>query len=1844
MTKDKEIEIAANDETIINGANDLSYMYSVNDVHNIAIALRQRYLNYEGIQDANPGEEYAYLRENNNQILLLDAYAVQNLQNGIEDDVDKIISEGSGTRWHTPPQTILIPFLTAAHWISIKVDINYNDRSASLLWDNPYGLSYEVGEYEVAGKTIGSVDIITYVLSAVQRLMQHYLQDNEFTLTESDEGNWTLNHQQMDQQGLGVDGVSCGTITLRNIEDYLDARVNHGQNLPTEYTIPEYKGNIIQNRAKLHTAKEEHVKMYCEIAEEEIPDDTDSILSAFDEQESDRVIAEFEKKLFPQGINHGDFILPNIEKEKAKIIAQVKTALVKTQEYIDTGKFKQAEDEIVKILHPVLSKPEAKSLYVSVKDIPTETLNALHHLGQIYLRDSSYYNNHVKASAIFQYCARFSKEYKITIELPDSTAGDEQYFTKQAYLVERDFLEKQNQQVKNADEYLKQSATQIEAHINELKQLRTFTKEKLKDIESLGIEQIAERTKKVQDIYKVCTDFFVTPDESQQGLVQRLIFESIEQLGGIPQGCQYSIMGLGSLAFGTMTPWSDLEFAVLIKDKENKGRENEYREYFRNLTKLLWIKVINFGETPLSAVGVDSLNNYKTGEEQDNWFEDNITGKAFRFDPVYEDACKSALGRQGDYIVTKKFKNKDGIEETKTIEKPNYELIKTPKEMMEFQDKVLRELPEDDTRKEKEKADTLNKVDNTQDSWFYTEKHLVQTLQTPVLICGSKELLSEYRQELKQFRDNNPELVQTRALKLLQEDTKNFSLKLGDDEEGKLFNAKTTIYRLGDRIVNALANYYGITAQQGEHSITVWQIIDRMEQEELLSSKGAQHLREAISISTGLRLSTYSHNEGRFDNLSTYVPVVTDHLSEKQQKELMEKTFYVQDTSILHHFYYVMFDVQQLVQVFCDDKYHKLGELLLINSSLFANNDHNQGMIHARFLEYGKALKCIEKTKKKNQDDISFLEDLSLLYRKIGLIEKSIETAKLLILKTKEFITDSNHPYIATSYNNLGTIYNNQGNYDSAIEYHAKALEILSKTHKKNLNYSDIVNCHNNLGLVYDKKGKYDQAIKHYNTALKIYYNACESRPNYSYIASYYNNLGLVYNNKGEYNKAIRYYNIALEVRKQAYASNPNHPDIALNYNSLATLYNDQRKYDQAKGYYNKALEIYNKIYESIPDHPDIARINSNLGLASSSKEEYDQAKGYYDKALKIYKKIYESIPNHPDFAEIHNNLGDMSYNKKEYDRAINDYNKALEIINQAYASNPNHPDIAKNYNNLGATHKARGEYDLAIEHYYTALKMMNITYGSSSNHPDIAKSCNNLGQAYKDKEDYDQAIKYFNKALNIWKIVYKSELYSSNITNCYINLGTVYDNKKKYDQAIEHYKQALNIMKQTYASSPCHPSIASIYKILSITFIKREQYEEAHSYALIAKNQDLCNLIKYLCVNQSLLEGNHDKARDWYAQIDPAYQFLDLNSIDFIRQQIRLVSYIYNNNILVAAINCQKVLLQVDSELREGNHYHNLACFYSCQNKISEANDSFINALNHPNAKVTGELYVEYAQFLIINSKNDSLKVEHQEISKYLYKTINCYNVENLQYGRIEKNSVCDKLLHIIKEKNDTISVNPKILAYYLLITNPEYITEGDSVENLLNSLKYICDNQQDEVSFELLADAYKFTGNEELALEYSNYSNTIIQMNKIIDGKLKLDGNSENLDINNFIDTLSALATGALLNRNLSKLYQFDKFIFNVCQSIALDKNIEFERAVDNLALSTALNKNFNTFFNLILSYKATPDLELIRQLGGYEDLLSVCIKLFSQYQIYAASLQEQTPGSQMLIGESNKDNDGS
>jgi len=128
-----------------------------------------------------------------------------------------------------------------------------------------------------------------------------------------------------------------------------------------------------------------------------------------------------------------------------------------------------------------------------------------------------------------------------------------------------------------------------------------------------------------------------------------------------------------------------------------------------------------------------------------------------------------------------------------------------------------------------------------------------------------------------------------------------------------------------------------------------------------------------------------------------------------------------------------------------------------------------------------------------------------------------------------------------------------------------------------------------NIGLAYHSKGDYDRALEYYEKALnigkKIY---GEEHPN---IATNYNNIGLAYYNKGDYDRALEYYKKALNIYKKIYGEE--HPYIATDYNNIGAAYNSKGDYDRALEYYEKALDIAISLLGV--GHPNTRAIAENM-------------------------------------------------------------------------------------------------------------------------------------------------------------------------------------------------------------------------------------------------------------------------------------------------------------------------------------------------------------------------------------------------------------------------------------------------------------------------------------------------------------------------------------------------------------------------------------------------------------------------------------------------------------------------
>lgn len=80
-----------------------------------------------------------------------------------------------------------------------------------------------------------------------------------------------------------------------------------------------------------------------------------------------------------------------------------------------------------------------------------------------------------------------------------------------------------------------------------------------------------------------------------------MIIEDIFDLLGPPPNNHFAFIGFGSYGRGIPTPYSDLEFAILISDDNDKP-------YFQNLSTLFHLRINALSEAPISHFGIDQLS------------------------------------------------------------------------------------------------------------------------------------------------------------------------------------------------------------------------------------------------------------------------------------------------------------------------------------------------------------------------------------------------------------------------------------------------------------------------------------------------------------------------------------------------------------------------------------------------------------------------------------------------------------------------------------------------------------------------------------------------------------------------------------------------------------------------------------------------------------------------------------------------------------------------------------------------------------------------------------------------------------------------------------------------------------------------------------------------------------------------------------------------------------------------------------------------------------------------------------------------------------------------------------
>lgn len=218
----------------------------------------------------------------------------------------------------------------------------------------------------------------------------------------------------------------------------------------------------------------------------------------------------------------------------------------------------------------------------------------------------------------------------------------------------------------------------------------------------------------------------------------------------------------------------------------------------------------------------------------------------------------------------------------------------------------------------------------------------------------------------------------------------------------------------------------------------------------------------------------------------------------------------------------------------------------------------------------------------------------------------------------------------ANIYTLLGHLYRDQEQYEIAIEFYKKSLEILISQNCRKLSACT----QNYIGRCYCDIEEHDEAIKYYSMTLDMIDVVGEE------TVEAHSRLGVIYREAEMYDEAIECHQSAIDLAVQL--SGEQSPDAARELNRIAITYRYMGQYDEAIEHYQHSLEIYEN--QEDVDLRMVARVLENLAMGYVHAEQVGSAMECFGRLLSLLRELDGDDDEHvTEIEEYMANL-DLSY------------------------------------------------------------------------------------------------------------------------------------------------------------------------------------------------------------------------------------------------------------------------------------------------------------------------------------------------------------------------------------------------------------------------------------------------------------------------------------------------------------------------------------------------------------------------------------------------------------------------
>lgn len=208
--------------------------------------------------------------------------------------------------------------------------------------------------------------------------------------------------------------------------------------------------------------------------------------------------------------------------------------------------------------------------------------------------------------------------------------------------------------------------------------------------------------------------------------------------------------------------------------------------------------------------------------------------------------------------------------------------------------------------------------------------------------------------------------------------------------------------------------------------------------------------------------------------------------------------------------------------------------------------------------------------------------------------------------------------------------------------------------------YYDNAYLYNNIGTVYEEQGKLSDALLEYKRALELLNNAGKKG---GWLVDIYQNICVTYLKSGDGSAAWQYIKKAKRIVEDVYGKKSR--QLINIYNSMAGVWNVRERPDRELEYLQKALNLIKEIH--MEDSEMASYIYHSFGNLLSRGGPIDDAIAFYKSAIKIREKVYGE--KNELTASSYEQLAYSLFKKSDYVDAKKTIGKARSIYVSLYGS-----------------------------------------------------------------------------------------------------------------------------------------------------------------------------------------------------------------------------------------------------------------------------------------------------------------------------------------------------------------------------------------------------------------------------------------------------------------------------------------------------------------------------------------------------------------------------------------------